>query len=115
MFRRTAALVLASLMVTSVLAAASNSGTARGVVLGMSDIPTPSGLVSTWVEISIRSDGGKNPIKMFIPYIAVNQRLPHIGSSCAFNYHIGDVGGAVGHVIKKIRDAQIVDDFACHE
>jgi len=98
---------------TAMGADVSTSRTVRGVVVAMSERPPLSGVLSTWVEISVEDTAGSSPTKVFIPYITEKQRLPRIGESCDFNYHIETIQGVVGLKGAKILDAKVVERFAC--
>jgi hypothetical protein len=92
---------------------ASNSESVRGRVVAKSERPPPSGVLSTWIEILVEDKEGASPTKVFIPYMSERQRLPGIGESCDFNYHIETIQGAVGLKITKIQDAKVVERFTC--
>jgi hypothetical protein len=91
---------------------ASNSRIVRGTIVEKSERPPPSGVISTWVEISVEVEVGAT-IKVFIPYMSETQRLPNVGETCDFIYQIKNIDGAVGLKISQIQDAKVVGHFVC--
>lgn len=110
---RIAAIIFFLILPVVGLADTSSSGVVRGIVTGRSERPATSGLIKTWVGVSIAEKSDARRIEMFIPYMTEKQQLPAVGKLCEISYHIENIDGAIGRHIKKVQDAWVVDRFEC--
>lgn len=83
-------------------------------VLDVSDFPVPeSGLMKTWISISVMDDNASTSMNLLLVYVAKSQAVPRVGEHCAFTVHKERAGGFVGSSRVDTYDAIVIEKFSC--
>lgn len=78
------------------------------------EFPVPeSGLVKTWIGISVIDDNVLKSMKILLVYVGKIQAVPRVGEHCAFTVHNERAGGFVGSSRVDIYDAVVIERFSC--
>ena len=81
-------------------------------VIARSVLPPFTGVVRTWVVLTVREDGTQ--LDILLPYFSAEQVVPRIGELCDFSVSLQDVDGLAGDKVVNAT-ANIVDQVQCHD
>jgi hypothetical protein len=83
-------------------------------VTRVSAFPGPrSGVVITWVALSVVKDEAQPEQELLLPYMSEDQPQPKVGEKCLFSVHSQPAGGYVGSSFVAVHDAIVIDSFQC--
>ncbi|QWT21277.1 hypothetical protein KPL74_04580 [Bacillus sp. NP157] len=110
-------LLLAILALTTSSAMAGVAGAPEHVnarVVTVSAFPhSMSGVVITWVALTVAPDGGDERREFLMPFLSEDQPQPKVGEDCVFTVHRAKAGGTVGRAVAPTHDAIVIDTFEC--
>lgn len=115
MINKVTLLVCAIMVSSCALQAAERTWQEKAVkVVALSDLPPGSGVLSTYVEISIvKEDRSKNLI--FLQYFGDEQILPFVGHVCDFNGRMLKLNGqSTAKAYHDNMKRRYVDTFECY-
>jgi hypothetical protein len=81
------------------------------MIVERSEIPIPSGYLSTWVEYRI-SIKNMNTV-VFLQYFGDRERIPDVGDICSISYQNGLVEGYAGRENVRLTNANIIKEINC--
>ncbi|MGH8039888.1 MAG: hypothetical protein ACRES5_21160 [Pseudomonas sp.] len=108
--------ITAALMVSGACQTASAADASRllanAEVVARSPLPPYTGLVETWVVLTVKVQGTAQDV--LLPYFSEEQLVPEVGRICDFSVHSNAVNGIAGNQVVN-GTFTVVDHTQCHE
>ena len=87
------------------------------IVARYAEEPTGAGMFRIFRKMTV-VDRQLTDRDLYIPWLSRDEALPKVGAHCNIRYHMGEIGGSGGGVLKPdtaeaTGDSRIMDDFVC--
>lgn len=80
-------------------------------VVMRSKFPPYTGLVRTWVVLTVRNRSGS--VEILFPYFDDTQKVPELGDVCDFRFSVMRVNGIAGEIVID-SSANVLEAVDCH-